>query len=106
MSKKLRIVVFGVGRMGRNHLRLASESTDFELVAIVDPVFKNPPRPVPVFPDINGLKDVEFDAAIVATPTATHRDVVLDLIKMKKHVLVEKPIASSFVQGKEVLTPA
>lgn len=106
MAQKQKLVVFGVGRMGRNHLRLASESTDFELVAIVDPVFKNPPKPVPVFQDINGLKGIDFDAAIVATPTATHRDVVLDLVKMKKHVLVEKPIASSFAQGKEVLAAA
>ena len=107
MSKKLRIAVLGVGRMGKNHLRLTSESTDFELVAIVDPVFKNPPRPgVPVLTKPSELRGVDFDAAIVATPTATHRDVVLELIEMKKHVLVEKPIASSFAQGKEVLSAA
>jgi UDP-N-acetylglucosamine 3-dehydrogenase len=107
MSKKLRIAVLGVGRMGKNHLRLTSESTDFELVAVVDPVFKSPPRPgVQLFATSAELKGLDFDAAIVATPTATHRDVVLDLIAMKKHVLVEKPIASSFAHGKEVLAAA
>ena len=47
-----------------------------------------------------------FDAAIVATPTATHHEVVLELIGRKKHVLVEKPLASSFTQGREILEAA
>ena len=107
MSKKLRMAVLGVGRMGKNHLRLTSESSDFELVAIVDPVLKTAPKPgVALYATPAELKSVDFDAAIVATPTATHRDVTLELIAMKKHVLVEKPIASSFALGKEVLAAA
>lgn len=107
MEKKLRIVLFGVGRMGRNHLRLTSESPDFELVGVVDPMAKRPPPSAPggnvtFYDDIAGVRSLDFDAAIVATPTVTHRDVVLELLKMKKHVLVEKPIASTFLQGREV----
>jgi UDP-N-acetylglucosamine 3-dehydrogenase len=106
MTSKLRIAVLGVGRMGKNHLRLASDSPDFELVAIVDPMFKTPKPGVALLAEPKQLKDVDFDCAIVATPTATHRDVVLELIAMKKHILVEKPIASSFAQGREVLAAA
>jgi UDP-N-acetylglucosamine 3-dehydrogenase len=107
MSKKLRIAMLGVGRMGKNHLRLTSESSDFELVAVVDPVFANPLKPgVKLLRAPAELKGLDFDAAIVATPTATHRDVVLQLIEMKKHVLVEKPIASSFAHGQEVIAAA
>ncbi len=108
MGKKLRVVVLGIGRMGRNHLRLASESPDYELVGVVDPAIPVPRRPkgVTFFDDVASLRSVDFDAAIVATPTATHRDVVLELVRMKKHVLVEKPIASSFAQGREVLDAA
>lgn len=106
MSKKLRIVVLGVGRMGKNHLRLTNESTDFELVGVVDPVFQSPPKGVPVHAHVRELAGVDFDAAIVATPTALHRDVVLELIAMKKHVLVEKPIASTFAHGQEILAAA
>lgn len=111
MGKKLRVVLLGIGRMGRNHLRLTSESSDFELVGVVDPVAKRPPPSAPggnatFYDDIASLRSVDFDAAIVATPTATHRDVVLELVQMKKHVLVEKPIASTFLQGREVLEAA
>ena len=109
MANKLKLVLFGTGRMGRNHLRLTAESTDFELVGVVEP---NPspqlPRPkdIPFYPDMASLAGVAFDAAIVATPTVTHHQVVLDLIRQKKHLLVEKPLASSFAQGREMLSAA
>ena len=103
MGNKLRVVLLGIGRMGRNHLRLTSESSDFELVGVIDPAkaaSRAPGSPGPTFyPDIASLRSVDFDAAIVATPTVTHLDVVLELVRMKKHVLVEKPIASTFAQG-------
>src|SRR5690349_16363264 len=105
MAKKLRVVLLGIGRMGRNHLRLTSESSDFELVGVVDPTTA-PRTGVHVFDGLAALRGLDFDAAIVATPTATHRDVVLELVQMKKHVLVEKPIASTFAQGREVLEAA
>ena len=109
MASKLKLVLFGTGRMGRNHLRLTAESADFELVAVVEPK-PNPqlPRPkdVPFVPDLAGLKGIDFDVAIVATPTATHHAVVLEMIRQKKHVLVEKPLASSFAQGREILAAA
>jgi UDP-N-acetylglucosamine 3-dehydrogenase len=105
VAKKLRVVLFGLGRMGRNHLRLTAESPDFELVGVVD-VGQVEPKGVTLYRAVEELRGVDFDAAIVATPTATHRDVVLELVQMKKHVLVEKPIASSFAQGREVLAAA
>lgn len=110
MGKKLRVVLLGIGRMGRNHLRLTSESSDFELVGVIDPMMASRQAPSATGPtfydDLASLRSVDFDAAIVATPTVTHRDVVLELVSMKKHVLVEKPIASSFAQGKEILQAA
>ncbi|HVH47783.1 MAG TPA: Gfo/Idh/MocA family oxidoreductase [Labilithrix sp.] len=112
MGNKIRVVLFGIGRMGRNHLRLTSESADFELVGVVDSGTSVRPKGVPFFQDLAGLRarmadgSLDFDAAIVATPTATHRDVVLELVKMRKHVLVEKPIASTFAQGREVIEAA
>jgi UDP-N-acetylglucosamine 3-dehydrogenase len=92
--------------MGRNHVRIVSESPDFELAAVVDTGEVTPQTNAPFLHDIRELRSLSFDAAIVATPTATHRDVVLELIGMKKHVLVEKPIASSYAQGLDVLEAA
>ena len=105
VGKKRRVVLLGLGRMGRNHLRLTLESPSFELVGVVD-VGDVDSKGVPLHRDIAALRGLNFDAAIVATPTATHRDVVLELVRMKKHVLVEKPIASSYALGREVLEAA
>ena len=42
------------------------------------------------------IKDnIEFDAAIVATPTATHFDYVKLLLGLDKHVFCEKPLTTS-----------
>ncbi len=107
MAKRLRVALLGVGRMGRNHLRLLNESSEFELAAIVDQTATiEPPRAVLFSRRLEDLRSVDFDCAIVATPTATHHAVVLELIAMKKHLLVEKPIASSFAQGREILEAA
>jgi UDP-N-acetylglucosamine 3-dehydrogenase len=111
MRSHNRVVIFGIGRMGRNHLRLASESPHFDLVGVVDSGTATRPKGVEFFRDMAELRarmaeGFEFDVGIVATPTSTHRDVALELIKMKKHVLVEKPIASTFAQGREVLEAA
>src|SRR5262249_40654744 len=106
MGNKFRVVVLGLGRMGRNHVRLVSESPHFELAAVLDVGDITPPVDVPFLRDVAALRSFPFDAAIVATPTVTHRDVVLELIGLKKHVLVEKPIVSSYAQGVEVLEAA
>jgi UDP-N-acetylglucosamine 3-dehydrogenase len=106
MGKKLRVVLLGLGRMGRNHLRLISESPDFELAGVVDVGKVERPQGVTFIEDLAALRSVDFEVAIVATPTVTHRDVVLELVGMKKHVLVEKPIASSYALGREVLEAA
>jgi UDP-N-acetylglucosamine 3-dehydrogenase len=93
--------------MGRNHLRLLSESQDFELVGVVDAGRTIPvPDGARFASDMKELRSMNFDVAFVATPTATHRDIALELIGMKKHVLIEKPIASSFTLGREILKAA
>ena len=61
---------------------------------------------VPFLRSIAELSKVDFDAAVIATPTATHHDVALELIAMGKHLLVEKPIASTYAEGREVLAAA
>lgn len=106
MANKMKIVLIGLGRMGRNHLRLASESPDFDLVGIVDkkPVVR--PAGVPIFDDLQALGDTPYDAAIVATPTVTHHEVVHELVKRRKHILVEKPLASTFELGRDALAAA
>jgi UDP-N-acetylglucosamine 3-dehydrogenase len=102
-----KIVLVGLGRMGRNHLRVIRESPQFELVAVVDPQAS-----VSESRDLGGVKlvraldevgSVEFESAVVATPTATHYEVTKTLLAAGKHVLLEKPIAPSYAESRELI---
>ncbi|MCB9206211.1 MAG: Gfo/Idh/MocA family oxidoreductase [Ignavibacteriales bacterium] len=48
------------------------------------------------------IEKVDFDAAIISTPTNTHKDIAVELLNNKKHVLIEKPIALNYQEAKEI----
>src|SRR5262249_19690532 len=108
--KKKKVVLVGLGRMGRNHLRVLRETPGFELVAVVD-AHAAAPADLGAIPLFKSLKDpaaakVDFQAGVVATPTATHYEVAMELVSMGKHLLVEKPIASTYDEAKKVIGAA
>ena len=108
MAAPTRIVLFGIGRMGKNHLRVLRETPGYELVGVIE---AQAPAPndlgkLPFARSLAELGDVAFDAAVIATPTATHHALAMELIALGKHLLVEKPIASTFEQGREMLAAA
>ena len=49
------------------------------------------------------LQDPSLDAVAVATPAATHYGVASACLAAGKHVLVEKPLAASFDQGRQLV---
>jgi UDP-N-acetylglucosamine 3-dehydrogenase len=94
--------------MGRNHLRVLRELPGVELRAVVDPVAAPPADlgAVPLLRTVDELSKIEFDAAVIASPTATHFDVASKLIEMGNHLLIEKPIASTHEQSLTLLNAA
>jgi len=52
------------------------------------------------------LKDKDIDAVIITTPSKLHGVQTLDALKSKKHVLVDKPIASTLEEGRKILSLA
>ena len=92
----MKVVLVGLGRMGQNHRRVLQTMDGVEVVAIVDPACGL--GLVDGIPTVGAVGDLlfhSFDAAIVATPTASHAEVSHQLIARGKDVLVEKPIAAS-----------
>lgn len=106
----VRVAVVGAGKLGGYHANIASASESFELMAIIDP-FENAREALAERVSAKPYADVgealdQIDAAVVATPTATHADVVTRLLAAGKHVLVEKPIAPTLAQASRMVAAA
>jgi UDP-N-acetylglucosamine 3-dehydrogenase len=105
MADKIKIALVGLGRMGRNHLRVLRETPGFELAAVVDAA-ASPPADLGGVPFLRATKElsgVDCTAALVATPTATHFDIASELVDAGKDLLVEKPITSTHEQGEQLI---
>lgn len=99
---KIKVIQIGVGYWGPNLLRNLIELNDFEVVGVVEPSaerrsYVTAEHPgVAVFGSLDEvLNNLEFDAAVVATPVRTHYDIAKRLLEHGVHILVEKPITES-----------
>ncbi len=94
------IAVIGLGRMGRIYARLlARQIEDARLAAVVDVRLEaartvGETYGVPAYTEFEPvLSDPTIPAVIVATPTATHREVVTAAAQAGKAIFCEKPTA-------------
>jgi myo-inositol 2-dehydrogenase/D-chiro-inositol 1-dehydrogenase len=95
---KLAVALLGLGRAGRFHLQSLRGSGRARLVHVVD-VDAARADEIAADHDCRGsttpdaaLADPQVDAVIVATPTWTHRELVLAALGAGKAVLAEKPL--------------
>ena len=110
-ARALRVGVTGIGIMGSNHARVLSELPGAELVAVADPDQAQAERVAnflgcKAVGDHRALLDLGLDAVVVAAPTHLHHHVALDVIGAGCSVLVEKPIASTAEEGREIVAAA
>lgn len=108
----LKMAVIGVGAMGRNHARVCNEIPDVELIAVADVDSAVALRVgelyrIRSYSDHSELLSQERpDAVSVAVPTQGHYRVVMDALHADCHVLVEKPIATTVEEGRELIEAA
>jgi predicted dehydrogenase len=100
------MAVIGAGYWGPNLVRNALQSPSTQLAVVCDIDIARAQRlagahsGVVATDDLRELlDDPEVEAVAVATPAATHLEVAMGAIEAGKHVLVEKPLASSFDEG-------
>lgn len=105
----IKVGVVGVGVMGQHHARVYSE-LECELVGVAD---SNPENASEVgkkyntrfYPDHKELA-AWVDAVSIAVPTSCHKAIALDFIRQGVHCLVEKPIASTVEDAREMIREA
>src|SRR3979411_2081625 len=107
----MRVGVIGAGVMGTNHARVLGGLPDATLVGIVDPLPEHRSRATEfagcrAFASLEELIAEGVDAVTVAAPTHLHHEIALTCIARHIHVLVEKPIASSVEEGRDIVAAA
>jgi UDP-N-acetylglucosamine 3-dehydrogenase len=110
-DRQLRLGVVGIGVMGSNHARVLAEFPGVKLAVVADPDpaqtdFVGGALGCPTVRDVHELLDRGVDAVSIAAPTHLHREIALTCIKRGVHVMVEKPIASSVEEGRDIIAAA
>lgn len=107
----VRAGVIGVGHLGYHHARLYAALDGVSLAGVVDTDEERAAKAsdefgLPQFRTAEDLVKAGVDAVSVAVPTVAHRDIVLALLDAGVDVLVEKPIASTVEEAREMVEAA
>ena len=106
----LKIGVLGAGHLGKIHLQVLAASSAYSLIGFYDP---NPEVQTELFKS-HGYKAFESPEKLIAvcdvidivTPTLFHFDMAMLALNAKKHVFIEKPIATSDKEAEAIVSLA
>ena len=107
----LGVAVVGAGYWGPNLARNFSASAAWDLRWVCDLDEGRAERiagpSTQTSPDLaEVLADPDVAAVAVATPASTHSEIAMQAIEAGKHVLVEKPLASTYADGEAMVLAA
>jgi predicted dehydrogenase len=113
MKKEVKVAMIGIGAIGERVLRKFQYHSGVELVAVCDQnaeklqALKEDLEDVALHTDyIEMLQSNEIDLVYIAVPPKYHHEIALYVLKQKKHVLCEKPLANSLHEALEMLQAA
>ncbi len=111
--EKLNVAVIGCGYWGPNLIRNFEQIPKCNMKMCCDLLENNLKRMKNLYPNIKItqsaetiLNDPSIDAVVIATPVFTHFDLAKQCLEYHKHVLIEKPMASSSEQCIELINLA
>ena len=107
---KIKVGVIGTGALGRHHARLSAQNPNAEMIGIFDVSQESAAKVgaefnLKVFSSWQELAE-QCDAVSVAVPATFHAAAAIPLMKMGKHVLVEKPIAATLEEAVDMVNAA
>ena len=110
--RTVNVGVIGVGAMGENHVRVYHKIEEANLMGVSD-VSERALKKIEKKYGAKGYTDYcellanpEIEVVSVCVPTTFHHAVVMEAIRHKKHVLVEKPIAFTLTEAEEMIAAA
>lgn len=109
VQQPLGVAVVGCGYWGPNLARNAADSAALELRALCDRDPEQLRFLARRHPDVRAVDELDavlcderVEAVIFATPPHTHHPLVLRALQAGKHVLVEKPLATTLADAREL----
>ena len=110
--RTVNVGVIGVGAMGENHVRVYHKMEEANLIAVSD-VSERALKKIEKKYGAKGytdycelLENPDIEVVSVCVPTTFHHAVVMEAIRHKKHILVEKPIAFTLTEAEEMIAAA
>ena len=113
MPSPVRFALAGFGAWGKHHAKSIHDNPDAKLVSIAVPTEATRAEARAAYPDAQVFADAqlmiaqaEFDILDIVTPSHSHCDIAITAIKRCKHVLLEKPLATSLDDCKAIVKAA
>ena len=110
MIEDVQLAVVGLGYWGPNLVRCATEVEGAGVKAVCDRSSTALAKLARRYPGVGGtqevdrlLEDPEVDGILLATPVSTHYELGKRCLEAGKHVLIEKPLASTVEECKELI---
>ncbi len=112
MSRKIKFAVIGCGHIGKRHAEMISRNPESELLALVDVKKREDlgldAYTVPLYetPQEMFEKHPEIEVVNIASPNGLHAQQALEALDVRKHVVIEKPMALHKLDAEKVIFKA
>lgn len=103
-----RVGIAGFGYTGQLHSEACRQIPGVEVVAVADPAvdLSCVPPGVAAHADYRELLALDLDALHICLPTSIHAEAACLALRAGKHVLIEKPIATSMAEAEQMMAEA
>ena len=111
LNSGLAIALVGCGYWGAKHVRVLSSIPEVSEIVVVEPDKRARNSIALSFPNVDVVADLQsvlphVHGVVVATPPCSHAEVAIEALRAGKHVLVEKPVATSLNQARKMVEEA
>ena len=106
----MRVLIAGLGNMGRSHALAHHAAGGVEIVGLVNRSGRAPEAPLdayPLFTDFDAaLEETAPDLVVIATYSESHAPLAIQAMEAGAHVFVEKPLAPGIAEAERMVDTA